>query len=123
LLNWIESLTADLRQAQAENLYSREQLHRRQAGGGQPNPSQDRFTERHPIHSEKERAEPSDRKQHSKGSKLDRIRIDREDVLRLSLPPDAQFKDYEDLVVQELRIATDHVKFREEKFECPLALA
>jgi hypothetical protein len=120
LLNWIESLTADLRQAQAENLYWREQLHLRQGGGGQPNPSQDRFTAAS-YSSEKERAEPSDRKQHSKGSKLDRIRIDRQDVLRLSLPPDAQFKDYEDVVVQELRIGTDHVKFREEKFECPLA--
>jgi hypothetical protein len=98
--------------------YWREQLHRRQGGGGQPNQSQDRSTPG--IHSsEKERAKPSDRKQHSKGSKLDRIRIDREEVLkfhRLSLPPDAQFKRYEEVVVQELRIDTDHMKFRKEKF-------
>jgi hypothetical protein len=32
---------------------------------------------------EKERAEPSDRKQPSQGNKLDRVRIDREEVLKL----------------------------------------
>ena len=34
LLNLIESLTAELRKAQAENQYLQEQLQRRQAGGG-----------------------------------------------------------------------------------------
>ena len=36
LLNLIESLTADLRKSQAENLYLREQLNRRKGGGGKP---------------------------------------------------------------------------------------
>src|SRR5579863_1922443 len=36
LLNLVESLTADLRKAQAENRYLREQLNRRKSGGGQP---------------------------------------------------------------------------------------
>jgi hypothetical protein len=47
------------------------------------------------------------------------VRIDREEVLKLDracLPPDAQFKGYEEVVVQELRISTDHVKFRKEKY-------
>ena len=35
---------------------------------------------------------------------------------RTSLPPDAQFKGYEDVVVQELRLETDNVKFRKEKY-------
>ena len=34
LLNLIESLSAELRKAQAENQYLREQLQRRQGGGG-----------------------------------------------------------------------------------------
>ena len=34
LLNLIESLTAELRKAQAENQYLREQLQRRRGGGG-----------------------------------------------------------------------------------------
>ena len=38
---------------------------------------------------------------------------------RASLPPDVQFKGYEDVVVQELRIGTDNVKFRKEKYYAP----
>src|SRR5437773_12379601 len=37
-----------------------------------------------------------------------------------SLPPDAQFKGYEDVVVQELRIGTDNVKFCKENDYAPL---
>jgi hypothetical protein len=35
---------------------------------------------------------------------------------RAQLPPDAEFKGYEDVVVQDLRIGTDNVKFRKEKY-------
>jgi hypothetical protein len=35
---------------------------------------------------------------------------------RATLPLDAQFKGYEDVVVQELLIRTDNVKFRKEKY-------
>ena len=35
---------------------------------------------------------------------------------RASIPPDAEFKGYEEVVVQELRIGTDNVKFRQEKY-------
>src|SRR5438034_7140225 len=94
LLNLIESLTADLRKAHAEILYLREQLNRRKGGGGKPDRSKDSSAAASHS-SEKERAEPSETKPHTKRSKLDRVRIDREEVLkvdRTSLPPDAEFK-------------------------------
>ena len=115
LLNLIESLTADLRKAQAEILYLRGQLNRRKGGGDKPNQPKDTSGPASQS-SEKERAETEQR---TKRGKLDRVRIDREEVLKLdraSLPPDAQFKGYEDVVVQELRIGTDNVKFRKEKY-------
>src|ERR1035438_2207592 len=118
LLNLIESLTADLRKAQAENLYLREQLNRRKCGGDKPSRPKDSAGTKLQS-SEKERAET---KQRVRRGKLDRVRIDREEVLKLdraSLPPDAQFKGYEDVVVQELRIGTDNVKFRKEKYYAP----
>jgi len=118
LLNLIESLTTDLRKAQAENLYLREQLNRRKGGGGKPDRSKDPSAPASQS-SEKERAEASETKQRTKRSKVDRVHIDREEVLkvdRASLPPDAEFKGYEDVVVQELRIGTDNVKFRKEKY-------
>jgi hypothetical protein len=68
--------------------------------------------------SEKERAEGEER-EHHKRRKLDRIRIDREEVLkvdRATLPSDAEFKGYADVVVQDLRLGTDHVRFRKEKY-------
>jgi hypothetical protein len=76
LLNLIESLTAELRKAHAENLYLREQLHRRTGGGGQPERSKDSSAPVAPS-SEKET------KPHSKRCKLERVRIDREEVLRV----------------------------------------
>jgi hypothetical protein len=114
LLNLIESLTADLRKVQAENLYLREQLNRRKGGGGKPDQPKDTAGVKSQS-SEKERAET---KQRTRRGKLERVRIDREEVLKLdraSLPPDAEFKGYEDVVVQELRVGTDNVKFRKEK--------
>ena len=118
LLNLIESLTADLRKSQAENLYLREQMKRRKGGGGKPDQPKDTAAPQSQS-SEKERAET---KQRTRRGKLERVCIDREEVLKLdraSLPPDAQFKGYEDVVVQELRIGTDNVKFRKEKYYAP----
>ncbi len=118
LLNLVETLTVELRKAQAENRYLREQLHGRKSGGGKPDPSKGTSPPASRS-SEKERAEPPQTKQNTKRSKLDRIRIDREEVLKLdraTLPPDAEFKGFEDVVVQELHIRTDNVRFRKEKY-------
>ena len=118
LLNLIESLTADLRKAQAENLHLREQVNRGKGGGGKPDQPKDTARAKSQS-SEKERAET---KQRTRRGKLERVRIDREEVLKLdraALPPDAQFKGYQEVVVQELRIGTDNVKFRKEKYYAP----
>ncbi len=69
--------------------------------------------------SEKERKQP---KKGKKGSKVDKVKIDREQVLKVEkskLPADAQFKGYETVVVQELKMETDNVLFRKEKYYSP----
>ena len=66
--------------------------------------------------SEKERSE---KKQRRKRSKRNTIRIDREEVLRVEraeLPTDAEFKGYDEVVVQDLVVRTDNVLFRKEIF-------
>src|SRR5215472_12189521 len=126
LLNLVEKLNADLRKAQAENDYLREQLQRRQGGGGdrgskgsgsgEAGGTRTGTTSRS---SEKERKEPRESHESRKQGKLERIRIDREEVLkvdRATLPADAEFKGYEEVVVQDLHLSTDNVKFRKEKY-------
>jgi len=59
--------------------------------------------------SEKERQTP---KKHIKSSKNQSIKIDREEILEYSLkllPADAQFKGYEEVIVQDIKLTTDNV--------------
>lgn len=66
--------------------------------------------------SETERRQP---KPWGKGRKIAQIKIDREEVLvvdRSRLPEDARFKGYEPVVVQDLCIKTDNIRFLKEKF-------
>src|SRR5882762_10175319 len=120
LLNVLEDVRADLRAAQAEIQRRRNDVNRLKGEQGQtaikPNtphaPPKD-------LSSEQERRTP---KAWSKGRKTERIPIDREQVVAVDpadLPPDAVFKGYEDVVVQDVLFRTDNVLFRKEKFYSP----
>jgi hypothetical protein len=69
--------------------------------------------------SERERRQPRER---VKRGKRATITVDREQTLAVEqaiLPPDAEFKGYEDVVVQDLIIRTDNVLFHKEVFYSP----
>jgi len=113
LLNLVEDLRGDLKKAHQEIAYLRERLGLRQGGEGKPG---DKSSPQPPRSSEKERNEPKER---TKRVKLNEIKIDKElklDLDRAKLPPDAQDKGYEEKVVQELRIATENVRFLRKKY-------
>ena len=117
LLNLVESLNTELLKAQAEIRSLREQLGKRKGEGGTPGSSPKGSSSARS--SEKDRAEPRKPGQNAKRSKLDRIQINREEVLKVNpaeLPSDAEFKGYAEVVVQELNIRTDNVKFLKEKY-------
>jgi hypothetical protein len=120
LLNLLEDVRADLRAAQAEIQRLHNEINRLKGEQGQPTikpntpqpPPKD-------LSSEQERRTP---KAWSKGRKTDRIPIDREQVVAVDparLPPDAVFKGYEDVVVQDVLFRTDNVLFQKEKFYSP----
>src|SRR3989440_9194924 len=120
LLNVLEDVMADPRAAQAETQRLRDELTRLKGEQGAPAIKSNTPQPPPKDHSsEQERRKP---KTWSKRSKTAHIPIDREQVLLVDpdrLPPDAQFKGYEEVVVQDVLLHTDNVLFQKEKFYSP----
>lgn len=120
LLNLIEQLSADLREAQAENQRLRDEINRLKGEQGKPKIKANTAKPPASDHSsEQERRKP---RQRHKGSKKAAIQINREQVVevdRARLPADAEFKGYEDVVVQDILLKTDNVCFHKQKFYAP----
>ena len=116
ILNMVEELKRENMTLRAENQRLRDEINRLKGEQGQPKVKGNKPKSKPDHSSEKERQSP---KEWSKGSKLDKIKIDREQVLKMekeSLPTDAEFKGYEPVVVQDLQIKTDNIRFLKEKY-------
>ncbi|MBI3178493.1 MAG: transposase, partial [Deltaproteobacteria bacterium] len=120
LLNLHEQVMDALRQSQEEVQRLRDEIARLKGEQGKPEikantpkpppPSSTDYS------SEKERHIPKER---TKGTKVDKVHIDREQTLpldRATLPPDAEFKGHEEVTVQDVVFRTDNVLFRKEKY-------
>ena len=122
LLNLIEDLSADLRAAQEEIQRLRDENNHLKGEQGKPTIKPNPAPPDPSDHSsERERRQPTERV--SRGKRAT-ITVDREQTLpvdRAILPPDAEFKGYEDVVVQDLIIRTDNVLFHKEVFYSPSA--
>jgi len=122
LFNLIEDLQTTIRQLQEENQRLRDENNRLKGEQGKPDikPNKHRNPPVQVDHSsEAERHKPRER---HKGSKLDKVKVDREQVLTVDpaqLPADAEFKGYEDVVVQDIEIRTDNVLYHKEKYYSP----
>jgi hypothetical protein len=117
LLNIIEALSADLGEAQAQIQRLRDENNRLKGEQGKPKIKPNRSKAPISDHSsEKERRKP---RPHHKGSKKAKIEINREqwvEVDQALLPADAEFKGYEDVVVQDLVVKTDNICFHKQKY-------
>lgn len=117
LMNLIEAVSADLRNAQAENQRLRDENNRLKGEqgkpkikGNKPKPLPSNYS------SEQERRKPKPRQKRSKKAT---IKIHREQTLevdRTTLPEDAEFKGYEDVVVQDVVFRADNVCFHKAKY-------
>lgn len=115
LLNIIEDLRTEVRTLRVENQRLRDENNRLKGEQGKPEiKASQKYSGDHG--SEQERRK---RRKQRRGSKKADIKIDREETLEVDrdrLPPDAEFKGYEEVVVQEILIRSDNILFHKEKF-------
>jgi hypothetical protein len=120
LLNLVEDLSTDLRNAQAEIQRLRDEVNRLKGEQGKPKIKANRpKPPAQNYSSEKERRKPKPRQKQAKREKLE---IHREETLTVdpvALPPDAEFKGYEDVVVQDVLFRANNVRFHKEKYWAP----
>jgi FtsZ-binding cell division protein ZapB len=120
LLNLVEEMKQENRSLRDDNQRLRDENNRLK--GEQAKPTIKANTPKPPApdySSEQERRQP---KQRGKRGKREPVKVDRTQLLTVDpaiLPPDAQFKDYVEVVVQDLVVRTDTVLFRKEKFYSP----
>ena len=121
LLNLIEELNAQVIELSAEIQRLKDEINRLKGEKGKPDikAKKPRGFGQKNYSSEKERKTP---KKHSKGSKIENINIDREQIVKYpleQLPADAEFKGYEEVIVQDIKLCTDNILFHKEKYYSP----
>jgi hypothetical protein len=117
LVNLIEAVSSDLRDAQAEIQRLRDENNRLKGEQGKPKiKGNTPKPPRADYSSEKERRKAKPRQKRAKKAKLVIHREQKLEVDKASLPPDAEFKGYEDVVVQDLIFRADNVCFHKEKY-------
>ncbi len=120
VLNLVEEVKKENDQLRKTIQQLRDEINRLKGEQGKPDIKPSKKKGKNNDHSsEKERRKA---KKWQKRSKLDKVKIDRKQVLHVDqseLPTDAEFKGYEPVVIQDLKIETDNVRFLKEKFYSP----
>ena len=117
LLNLVEKLSADLRDAQVEIQRLRDEVNRLKGEQGKPK-IKGNSPKTPPTDHSSETERHQSRQRHKK-SKNAKIQIDREQVVDVDpsvLPKDAKFKEYKDVVVQDILLRTDNILFHKKKY-------
>ena len=122
LLNLVEELKQENRALREDNQRLRDTINQLKGEHGKPAVKGNRPTPPAPDYSSERERHPPQRR--GKRGPRAPIPIDREQTLTVdptTLPPDAEFKGYEEVVVQDVVVHTDNVLFRKEKFYSPAA--
>jgi hypothetical protein len=117
LANLVEKLSADLRDAQVEIQRLRDENNRLKGEQGKPKIKGN--TQKSPPTNHSSESERHQSRQRHKRSKKAEIQIDREQVVEVDpavLPKDAKLKGYEDVVVQDILLQTDNIRFYKQKY-------
>src|SRR5207253_5663380 len=117
LMNLVEHLHAKVQEQAEEIQRLRDENNRLKGEQGQPNIKANKASRDRSWEKERRKSKP-----HRKASKQALIKIDRVEGLKVDpqrLPADAQFQGDEDVVVQDLDLRTDNIRFRKEKYYSP----
>ena len=117
LLQLVEQLSAANEKLKAENQRLRDEINRLKGEQGKPKIKASRRGKPQDSSSEKERKSRQSAKKRKSKAKKHKIKIDRTEVCPVDpsvLPEDAEFKGYQSVVVQEIIIETDNVKYERE---------
>ena len=117
LMNLVETLSAKAIKQAEEIQRLRDEIHRLKGEQGKPTFTPKKLTPL--LSSEQERRVSKPRR---KANKHAQIMIVREEVLKVDehlLPDDAEFKGYDEVIVQDIAFRTHNVRFRKEKYYSP----
>ena len=120
ILNIVEELQQEIATLREENQRLRDEINRLKGEQGKPDIKANKKASDHS--SEKERQQNKAQPKRSKRRPHKAVVIDREEKVRYpaaELPTDAEFKGYEPVVVQDLVIRTDNIRFLKEKWYAP----
>ena len=131
LLNLVEMIHHENEELKEANQQLKDEISHLKGEQGKPKIKSNK-RKNNDISSEKERKnggagdedDPENSKQmkRKRQPKLPQIKIDREQICQVDksdLPKDIQFKGYSDVVIQDIKIVTDNVKYRREIYYSP----
>ena len=120
LLNLVEELKQETLIQRAEIQQLRDENNRLKGEQGKPDIKPNRKPSKNDDHSsEEERRRGKKPRKPKKRKKLKDVKIDREEHLEIdtsTLPDDAKFQGYDPVIIQDLRIETDNVRFHRARY-------
>jgi hypothetical protein len=119
LLNQVEELSAGLRDARLEIQQLRDENNRLKGEQGKPKIKANLVKPVEKHSSEKERRKSRERHKKGKKADLEIHRTEAVSIQRETLPKDAVFKGYAEVVIQDLVFQAENVRFRKEKYYSP----
>jgi len=128
LFNLIDQLYSHNEALREENQHLKDEINRLKGEQGKPGIKKNTRQSDHSSEQERKESDGSEpdpatkKKKRQRKSKLVHVKIDRERICPIDksiFPKDAQCKGYSDLVIQDIKIVTDNVKYRREMYYSP----